>query len=263
MFGARRRPGKYGTRGLSPRLGVVIETPAWDLTVFKVHFGLLTLKAYSKGEHVLRFEAIAHNTRQLGCGRVLEKFPEIVTRLAGMAERFCTALDCVHTAFIADGTLDELPRPSQPGKIRVGGIDLNKPRARAALQAVLALAAAPDGFTVADLTAKVGGITGQQDYTARQAGYDLRKLRGKGLVAKLGRTRRYHVPSLAARTIAALLALRELEVIGPILAGIRSPQRKGRKPVIWTAIDRDYENLRIGMQALFQHLGIHAAIPAT
>ena len=211
-----------------------------DLTVFKVHFGLLTLKAYSKGEHVLRFEAIAHNTRQLGCGRVLEKFPEIVTRLAGMAERFCTALDCVHTAFIADGMLDELPRPAQLGKMRVGGIDLNKPRIRAVLQAVLALAAAPAGFTVADLTAKVCAMTGQQDYTARQAGYDLRKLRGKGLVARLGRTRRYHVPPLAARTITALLALRD-QVIAPILAGIRSPQRRGRKPASWTAVDRDYE----------------------
>jgi len=26
----------------------VLETPAWDLTVFKVHFGLLTLKGYTK-----------------------------------------------------------------------------------------------------------------------------------------------------------------------------------------------------------------------
>ena len=34
-----------------------------------------------------------------------------------------------------------------------------------------ALAAAPAGFTVADLTAKAGAMTGQQDYTARQAGY--------------------------------------------------------------------------------------------
>ncbi|HEY5990724.1 MAG TPA: hypothetical protein VIV12_30665 [Streptosporangiaceae bacterium] len=202
-------------------------------------------------------DTLSHNTRQLGCGRVLEKFPEIVTRLAGMAERFCTTLDCVHTAFIADGTLDE----PQLGKIRVGGIDLNKPRIRAALQAVLALAAAPAGFTAADLTAKVGAMTGQQDYTARQAGYDLRKLRGKG-VAELGRTRRYHVPSLAARTIAALLALRD-QVIAPILAGIRSPQRRGPKPAIWTAVDRDYENLRVGMQALFQHLGIHLGLPAT
>jgi hypothetical protein len=32
LFGARRRPGKYGTNP-SPRAGVVLETPAWDLTV--------------------------------------------------------------------------------------------------------------------------------------------------------------------------------------------------------------------------------------
>ena len=49
----------------SPRVWVVLETPAWDLTVFKVHFGLLTLKGYTKGARVLRFEAITHNTRQL------------------------------------------------------------------------------------------------------------------------------------------------------------------------------------------------------
>jgi hypothetical protein len=30
----------------------------------------------------------------------------------------------------------------------------------------------------------------------------------------------------------------------------------GRKPTIWTAADRDYETLRIGMQTLFQHIGI-------
>ena len=30
-------------------------------------------------------------------------------------------------------------------------------------------------------------------YTIRQAAYDLRKLRGKELIAKPGRTRRYHL----------------------------------------------------------------------
>jgi len=53
---------------------------------------------------------------------------------------------------------------------------------------------------------------------------------------------------------AALLALHD-EVIAPILAGIRSP-RRGRKPAHWTRIDRDYETLRIGMQSLFDDLGI-------
>jgi hypothetical protein len=260
LFGAKRRPGLGGTRDLSPRLAAVIETPRWDLTLFKVHFGRVTLKGYTKGEHVLRFEAVVHNTKQLGCGRAIGKFPQIVTRLAGMAERFCTTLDCVDTGFLPDGTLDTLPLPSRIGRTRVGGIDMNKPRIRAALAAVLAFAPAPGGFTVADLTAKVQAMGGQTDYTIRQAAYDLRKLRGKDLIVKPGRSRRYQVPPQAARTIAALLALRD-QVIGPILAGVRSP-RLGRKPAHWTAIDRDYETLRIGMQTLFLDLGITASSAA-
>jgi len=80
------------------------------------------------------------------------------------------------------------------------------------------------------------------------------------LVDKPGRTRRYHVPTGAARTIAALLTLRD-QVIGPILAGVRSP-RMGRKPAIWTRIDRRYETLRAGMQDLFHDLGITATAAA-
>ncbi len=171
-----------------------------------------------------------------------------------MAERFATALDCADISFLADGTLDELPLPSRLGATRAGGIDLNKPRIRAALAAALTLAAAPHGFTVAELAAKVATMTGHAGYTIRQGAYDLRKLRGKGLADKPGRTRRYHIPPEAARTIAALLALRD-QVIAPIIAGVRSP-RRGRKPAHWTAIDRDYETLRTGMQALFHDLGI-------
>jgi len=164
------------------------------------------------------------------------------------------------SSFIADGTLDELPLPSRLGVTRTGGIDLNKPRIRAALSAALALTAAPRGFTVAEFTTRVQAMTGHAGYTTRQAAYDLRKLRGKQLVDKPGKTRRYHVPPPAARTISALLTLRD-HVIAPILAGVRSP-RMGRKPKTWTAVDRDYENLRIGMQALFQHVGIET-LPAT
>ena len=102
-------------------------------------------------------------------------------------------------------------------------------------------------------------MTGQtgKDYSIRQGAYDLRKLRGKGLVAKPGRTRRYHLEPRTAGTIAALLTLRE-QVIAPILAGVRSP-RMGRKPITWTSVDRDYEKIRIHMQTLFQDLGIRAA----
>ena len=96
-------------------------------------------------------------------------------------------------------------------------------------------------------------MTGHTGYTIRQAAYDLRKLRGKQLITKPGRTRRYHLDPRTAGTIAALLTLRE-QVIAPILAGVRSP-RMGRKPITWTSVDRDYEKIRIDMQTLFQRPG--------
>jgi hypothetical protein len=88
-----------------------------------------------------------------------------------MLERFLTTLDCVHVAFISDQTLDQLPLPSQVGKTKVGGVEVDKPRIRNALTAVLALGPAPTGFKVAQLAAKVRAMTGQaaSDYTVRQA----------------------------------------------------------------------------------------------
>jgi hypothetical protein len=238
----------------------VVETPRYDLTWFKLTFGRLSVKAYTKGEHVLRLEATCHNTKDLNVGRMLECFPAIVGRLAAITEAFTTTMDCVDIGFLTDGTLDDLPRPSQLGTRRVAGINLDNPRLHDALTAVLALATAPGGFTVGQLATKVRAMTGRTAYTLRQAAYDLRKIRGKQLVDKPGRTRRYHVHPDAARTITGLLTLRD-EVIAPILAGIRSP-RQGRKPKTWTAIDRDYEQLRINLQTLFGHLGIQTAAAA-
>ena len=131
------------------------------------------MKAYTKGEHALRFEAVVHNTRALRCGRVLDNFPTIIGKLAGMVDRFTTTLDCVDHTFINDDLLDRLPAPAQIGATRVGGVDLNKFRIRAALSAVLALSAPSGGFTVAEFTAKVHATTGHTGYTIRQAAYHL------------------------------------------------------------------------------------------
>ena len=253
LFGAKMRPRTARGRR-PPRLEVVIETPAYDLTKFKVHFGNLTLKGYTKGERVLRFEGIAHNTKDLRCGRTLDKFAPIVTRLRQMVQEFCTALDCVDIGFIPDGLLDDLPAACQLGGTRVGGIDVNKPRTRAVLAAALALAIAPGGFTVADFTAKVRAMTGQAGYTTRNAAYDLRKLRGKHLAGKPGRTRRYLISPAAARIISALLTLRE-HVIAPLLAGTADPRIR-RTPRHWTDVDRHYQALRLEMMALFADIGI-------
>ncbi|MEW6276019.1 MAG: hypothetical protein AB1556_13040, partial [Bacillota bacterium] len=84
------------------------------------------------------------------------------------------------------------PKPTCRGKNRVAGIDINNPRLRVVIEALMSLALKPDGFSVSDLAAKAQEMTGW-NYGTRQATYDLRKIKGKGFVEKQKSSRRYLV----------------------------------------------------------------------
>jgi hypothetical protein len=254
ILGYRRRP-RYRRRAKqSAEWEVSVEKPAYDLTIFKLHCGRLTLKIYSKGERVLRIEAVAHNTRELNCGRALDKFPEVVSRLKAVLERFADALSCIDQCFIADDMLEQLPSASQVGKTTVGGIDLNKTRMRAVVEAVIALSASPNGFTASDIAARVGKSCAP--YGPRHAAYDLKKLRGKHIVCRVGHTRHYEPLANGLRAITALIVLRD-KAIKPLVAAARPlhPTHGGRNP---KPIDRHYHALRLAMHGVFNELGIAA-----
>ena len=93
-------------------------------------------------------------------------------------------------------------------------------------------------------------------YGVRRAAYDIKKLRGKDMVHKIGASRRYEPLHQGLRALAALVVLRE-KVIRPLLAASPRPQPhpKLSHP---TPIDRHYENLRVGMHGLFIELGVAA-----
>ena len=262
LFGDKNRP-HYDKRKKNPtRWGVVVETPTYDLTVFKVHYGKMSLKIYTKGERAqrapLRAEVIVHNTSAYRWGRSLPCFGEIVNRLREILERFLNAVGCMDACLVADETLENLPLPTQVGKTKVGGIDFNQPRMRRVAEAVLALSTSPAGFTASELAQKVRAVSGEAEsaYGPRRAAYDLKKLRGKGMVRKIGTSRRYEPELAGLRAITALLVLRE-KVIRPLLAASQrpEPQTKTNHP---TPVDHHYEHLRAGMRDLFTALGIAA-----
>lgn len=251
IFGRKQRPHKKKARGKSPRLEVVVETPAYDLTVFKVHFGRLTLKVYTKGACVLRFEVIAHNTVDLGCGKELSRWPRLLDRLTEMLDRFLSTLSALDVCWMDDDTWDRLPEASLLGEVRVPGIDVNQPRMRAVLAAVLSVSLNPRGFRATELAEKVRELTGD-DYTSSQAAYDLRKLRGKGLMKRVPRSHRYRAPWTALRTIAALTVLRE-HVLKPLLA---NECKLPTSPINGCKIRRHHQNLRREIRSLLGTLGL-------
>ena len=199
---------------------------------------------------MLRGEVITHNTRELGCGRVLCQYAKIVSKLRGILKRFVEVLAGLDMPWISDETIETLPQPSHRGKRRIAGIDLNKPRMRAALEALLSLAASPDGFTAAELASQVSRQC-SPSLTPRQAAYDLGKFRAKGLVQRIPGRTRYELCEDAVRPLAALYVLRE-KVIHPLLSRGGHLHRGPWK--YQTKIDAQYHRLQREMQHLFQLL---------
>ena len=257
LFGSKHRP-LFRRNGKRPRIQVVVERPVYNLTIFKIHYGKLTIKMYSKGERVLRIEVVVHNTKQLGCGKRIDRFPRMIALLKGILERFLKVLRGVDVSFIDDGQLDTWPLASKVGQTRVGGVDVNRPRMRAVMEGVIGLSVNPRGFTASDLAGSVKEILGDSvpNYHARQASYDLKKLRGKDLVRRIKHSRYYEASPEGLRAMAGFIVLRE-KVLIPLLAGACN-RKLGRKPINRSQSDIHYENVQSEMQKIFEIIGIAA-----
>jgi hypothetical protein len=253
ILGCKRRPQRRSKKHWE----ITVETPEYGLTVFKIRTPVLTLKLYSKGERVLRCEIVLHNARGLKLGNSLMRWPALVNHLQGVLTRFLDVVQCVDSPAIDDGAWDELSKPSQVGKSRVTGIQMASARLGAVMESVLALATQPDGFTSGELAIQVRRrLDGDEsDYQARHAAYDLKKLRGKHLVEKVGNSRRYLAPNAGLRTITALLMLRD-KVFKPVLSN-RNTQGQ-RPPKNGNPLDVHYHNLKQEMRRLFKTLKIAA-----
>ena len=116
------------------------------------------------------------------------------------------------------------------------------------------LSAKPGGFNLSDLAEKVQEMQGIKKYSIRNAAYDLRKLRAKDIVRRIGKSRRYEAVPKGLKGITALIAIRE-KVIKPVLAGVCKPKR-GPKPKNQSDIDIHYQNICTEMDKLFRAIGI-------
>jgi len=251
ILGAKQRPQKKS----KTRWEITVETPEYGLTIFKIHAGALTLKLYTKGERVLRCEVIVHNVRKLKQGNGVARWVVVVTHLNGVLDRFLEVVQGADSATLDDGTWEALPEPSAVGAGRVAGVNMASGRMAAVMEAVVALSTQPGGFTSADVAIKVQRCwrISAADYRPRQAAYDLKKLRGKKLVSKIGKSRLYEAPAEGLRTLLALGLLRD-KVLKPVLRNrnLQAPPRNNNP------VDRHYYNLRQEMRRLFKTLKIAA-----
>ena len=232
-----------------------VNAASYDLTVFKVKWGNLTLKIYDKNERVLRVEVVVHNAKELRCGKVLEKLPVLLERMSAMLARFLDTVQVAHVSFLDQGAFEKWSEPTTLGTRRLAGINLDNARNRKVIESVIELSTEPDGFTLSQVAEAMRTRSGDNTYSNRNAAYDLTKLRGKKFVHRRRNSRRYEADPAAVRTMCAYSILRE-KVIKPLLAG--NDCRRGRPPRIVHPLDQHYMNLRNELDKTFETLGLAA-----
>jgi hypothetical protein len=247
IFGSKNRPYKHKSTAPAPE--VRIETPDYNLTIFKIHFGRLTIKLYDKGERTLRAEVVVHNTKDLKCKRGIGSFGEIVEKLETIMGNFLSNLDHAHVATIDQGSFEEIVKPSQSGKNRLAGIDFNKARTKQVAAVLLALSMKPGGFTSKDLAVEMAHKFCIA-YSCRNASYDIKKFRGKAMVKKIKGSIRYLVTEDGIKVISAILCVLTKE-LPAILSIIKSPWTEQEKEQLSQmdeylfAIRKECEKIRV------------------
>lgn len=261
IFGVRGRPHQRLRSANEPRgrRDTVFKTVRGlehNLSVFKLQWAHSTLKIYDKGARLLRIEAVEHNVKKTKCRGRLECWGEITRRLGERVVRFINTMELLDHGMVNAGRFEDLHKPSQRGDRRLAGIHLHTPRMRRAVEALIMLAPQDNGFTRGELVAKVKKLSGGSRYKLREASYDLRKLRGKGAIERIPKTRRYRIHPRKIRELATLLTIRE-KVIKPLHAKAGSGMNKRIKAL--TPIDQQYERVRQEMVALMECMNIQAA----
>lgn len=196
----KRTPGEFYTRvvreGVQPTL--------------RIHYKHSALKQYLKDGRGLRTEMMFNNTQDFGFNRGLEHFSALF-ELGGqfnrrLLEQEQVSADC----FVPLHELRQLGQSTltETGQ-RASALRFGEPRTMAVLEALASHAYIPTAISNRTLRVTVAQLLGvpPDAYSRAQMTYDLRRLRLKGLIERIGRSHRYRLTSLGLKVVTFLTKL--------------------------------------------------------
>ncbi len=211
----RNTPSRYSTRvvqtGVQPNLQVTYK-----------HSGV---KQYFKENRALRTETTINNPRDFGVGKdlsnwsYLHKLGTLVNQRLLETER--VSQDCLLSA-------ESFARVSEPTIAESGqrapGLRFGQPRVMALFAGLSRFLPALNGFRHAALRESVQALLNlsPEEYTVSQMSYDLRRLRLKGLIARVEGSHRY-ILTTYGRQVAYLMTKLQNRIFNVASAALHAP----------------------------------------
>ena len=212
------------------------------------------LRMYEKFSTFLRLEVLSNDLRDFGLKKSLVHLDQVRETLAGVADRFAAfeaeALN-VHVDF---PLFQRLALPIVRGKSRIPGIKIHDTRMIRLMQMLLHAGPTITGWRIAQIHPRVLATFGlaPDSYTLTQLRYDLRKLKGHGLLQRVGRTYRYRLTDKGNR-VCLLFVLFHQRVCGPLANSLfNRPPDSSLGPA--TKLEKAYRKADHSLQQVIQLL---------
>jgi len=257
--------GRKITKHYRGKLQTVIEDMHLPNPVIRSHYGNGFLKQYVRDHLLLRTEPATNNVNDYGCKKAVENLPQLRHKVSAVIDNYHNVQQDILETFIDRGQLRKLAEPTVlPNGKRIPGLKLDHPRQLALMHALVRFShiAAQSTFTTAEIYADTLAALGvsENDYRLASLRYDLSKLRAKGLVERVPRSRRYRLLRTGYSVCLVFLKLFE-RIYAPLTAGLLSPvpadsklQQEKR-----SQLDRLYQRVIDDLDNLMDAVGLKAA----
>ncbi len=247
------------------KLQTVIEDLDLPNPVIRSHYKNGFIKQYVRDDSNLRTEPATNNVTDYGVGKALENLPELKGKLSAIIDRYHDVQQDILESFVDRGQIQTLIQPTVlPNGKRIPGLKLDHPRQLALMHALVRFShlAAQDSFSTAEVhtdTAEALGLTTSQ-YTLGSLRYDLSKLRAKGLVRRLDKSRRYRLTADGYRICVVYLKLFE-KLFAPLTSSILKPFKDDRRLVNFktSPLDKLYRAVLASLDQLVDAVGLKVA----
>jgi DNA-binding transcriptional ArsR family regulator len=201
------------------------------------------IKQYFKEGRALRTETVICDTRDFGIGRrVCAKNWDALRAVGESANRrLCDAETAVALPNPDVATFEQVTRPSLTlDGLYAPALRFGDHRVMAVLGSLITFCHIAAGFSNGQLVSQVCAL-GETSYTKRQATYDLRRLKRKGLIQKQPKSRRYQLTALGRR-VGVLFTKTYCRVLTPGLTALDTtlpPEftRRSRLGIAWSRFE--------------------------
>jgi predicted PurR-regulated permease PerM len=247
------------------KLETIIEDLDLPNPVIRSYYRDGSIKQYVRDHLLLRTEPTSNNVTDFGVPKALAALPQLRQAMGAVIDRYLTIQQDILETFVDRGQLRQLAEPTRfPSGRRIPGLKLDHPRQLALMHALVRFAhiAASDTFTTHERhsdTAAAFDLTPDQ-YRVSSLRYELSKLRAKGLVERVTRSRRYRLLPQGYRICLIFLKLFErvyapltAGLLRPVTADVRLPDDKRHQ------LDRLYQRLVNDLDALLNAVGLKTA----